>query len=140
MTGLTFTSLLAFGLLAAASPSGETRWMAVSQTAIAITGDISLGREQVVMAGARFPLRRAGEAPRFHADDGDHPAIVSAVTRSMNPGLLNKNRLCDAPVSWIVTWRSGADQLGMAVFSGHDQPIGESGGGLCGTFSYVRGR
>ena len=119
-----------------AAPPG-VRYVAESNTAISITGDIELSHERLIVARRIvIPLHVVAGARPFSTDQGKESARISRVTKSMNPVLLNGNRLCGAPVRWIVVWHMPERGLGMAAFSGERMPRSEDSPGLCGTFFY----
>ncbi|MGX7706445.1 hypothetical protein [Methylobacterium sp. Gmos1] len=127
----------------AASPalaaSGVERWSALSLTAQAITGDIALSPTRLVAAGRSLPLAVAADIPAFGTLAGPVAARILRVTRPVDPVLLRGNRLCGAPVRWIVAYRrEGGRRLTLAAFTGNDLPASESGPDLCATFSYAR--
>ncbi|MFH6782892.1 MULTISPECIES: hypothetical protein [Methylobacterium] len=134
--------LVAASLLAAApvlAGPGAERWTALSKTAMAITGDISLSPTRLVAAGRIVPLSVAADVPAFATLSGPVPARILKVTPPADPKLLHGNTLCGAPVRWIVAYRKDAGRsLTLAAFSGETLPAGESGSGLCATFSYAR--
>lgn len=113
-------------------------WQPLSKTAMSITGPIRLSPSMLATAGKTFPLRVAADVQSYNSDLGVFPARILTVTRPMNPVLVNKNTLCSQPVRWIVVYRTGKDQLGMAVYQDGPQPRGVDSPGLCGTFNYVR--
>ena len=130
--------LLALPTAAYAAP-GDEHWVATSTTAMGITGDIVLSPSSLAMArGVTLPLRVAADVPAFQTGVGAKAARILAVTRPANPAVLNGNRLCDAPVTWVVVWRMPRAGLGLAMFSGDRQPSGEQAGGLCGDYFYER--
>ncbi len=134
LAGLSF---LAFASNTTAKSSVET-WQPLSKTALSITGTIKLSPTALVTAGQTFPLRVAADVQSYNSDLGVFPARILTVTRPMNPMLANKNTLCSQPVRWVVVYRTGKDQLGMAVYQDGPQPRGVDSPGLCGTFNYVR--
>jgi len=131
---------------ARANKGGEERWEAFSNTAEAITGDILLSPTRLRAAGHDFPLKVVADLPRFGGEDGPVAARVLKVTKTVNPKLLNGNRLgCGHPIQWIVVWRlrggylqpKRGKMLEMAVFEGSNIPKSVDEPGLCGTFSYT---
>ncbi len=141
MRALLTTAAMAALLLAStaqARPKGVEHLTPYSRTADGITGPVDLSPTEMKAAGVRFPLRVAADVPAFKADIGTFPARILQVTRPMNPVLLNHNRLCGAPVRWIVVYRFGKTSLGMSVFSSKAQPVSDDSPGLCGTFNYDR--
>jgi hypothetical protein len=128
------TLALALATPAAASPP----WRPTSTTAVSITGKVTLSPEHLIAAGADFPLRLVGASPTLPYSHA-RPAMVFAVTRAMNPILLNGNRMCGptAP-AWIVAVPIDPNGLEIAVFAGPRTPTGPDSPGLCATFFYNR--
>ena len=87
-----------------------------------ITGKVTLSPDHLIAAGADFPLRLVGASPTLPYSHA-RPAMVFAVTRAMNPVLLNGNRLCGptAP-TWIVAVPIDPGGLEIAVFTGPRVP------------------
>lgn len=137
---LVATILLSSAWIEASAKAREERWIASSTTAISITGDIVLSPTRLQMAGHEFPLRVAADLPDFEGDLGRVPARVLAITRPMNPRLLNGNRFgCRQAIHWIVVWQSeGGKSLGMDTFSGAQMPGGAHDAGFCGSYFYQR--
>ncbi|WP_093569591.1 hypothetical protein [Methylobacterium sp. 174MFSha1.1] len=133
------TLLSALTVNPALAAPGVERWSALSRTAMAITGDITLSPTRLVAAGKSLPLAVAADVPAFGTLTGPVPARILRVTKPVDPVLLRGNRLCGAPVRWIVAYR-GDDgrRLTLAAFTGDTLPTRESGPGLCATFSYAR--
>lgn len=132
--------LASLGIATAAAAAGVEHWSATSNTAMAITGDITLSPTRLAMAGKSLPLAVAADVPAFGTSlNGPRPARILKVTRPADPKLLNGNTLCGAPARWIAVYRTDAGKsLNMAVFSSVAQPTGEDDKGLCGTFLYSR--
>ncbi len=126
---------------APAKPVGEERWVALSKTALSITGDIRLSPTRLKTARAAYPLAVAADIRAFGADDRPVAARVLRVTRPSNPVLLNTNRLCGRGlVRWVVVWRQPDDRtmLVMAAFSDRGMPKSIRAPGFCGTYHYSR--
>jgi hypothetical protein len=140
-----FTALLAGAVLAAGSASRSAaaappeHWTAVSQTAMAITGDMRFTPAQMVFqngVGMRIvPMSR----PR------GFPATATQLYRVVPPSdpvLLNGNRLCGARrVTYVLVSRarSPAGDVELSVYGGVRAPANE-GDGLCATYYYQRVR
>jgi hypothetical protein len=110
---------------------------------MAITGDILLSPTRLRAAGFDFPLKIAGDIPKFQTDfSGSVRARVLAVTKRMNPKLRNGNTLgCgrNQPIRWIVVWQyDHGKYLAMDTFSGSEMPKSAKEPGYCGGYFYFR--
>jgi hypothetical protein len=131
---------------AASSPPkerGEEVWTALSRTATDITGDIRLSPTNLRVAGANFPLRVVADVPQYRGDfDEPVAARILAVTRDMEPKLLNGNTLAcgrTEPAKWIVLWHHDHGKtLAMDVFTGGAMPRSVHEPGFCASYFYVR--
>jgi hypothetical protein len=143
---LGLTLLLAVSCAWAAA-AGE-HWEAVSTTAMAITGDVTLSPDRITFANGKFlALAPAGTAPGFDWS-GKKTATLYRVTAPADPVLLQGARLCGGhgpqPVTFIAVWKpdlvgSDVDPRGMAAFSGSARPGVAGGPGFCGTYNYEAG-
>lgn len=123
----------------AAGAPGVERWTAVSTTAMAITGDITLSPQKLVAAGKTFPLTVAADVTAFGTATGPKAARILKVTVPADPVLLHGNTLCGSPIRWIVVYRGdGGKELNLAASGGDAMPMAESDRGVCGTFLYAR--
>jgi hypothetical protein len=126
-----------------AAPAGE-KWMAVSTTALAITGDVTFSPDRIAFGnGKSLPLAPAGAAPGFDWS-GKKTATLYRVTAPADPVLLHGNHLCGQPVTFIAVWKpdlvgSDIDPRSMAAFSGSARPAVAGGPGFCGTYNYEAG-
>ena len=133
------TALATLLSVPALAEPGAEHWIAVSNTAMGITGDIVLSPKRLTMAGKTLPLQVAADVPDFGTDDGTVAARILRVTEPSDPVLLHGNRLCRA--QWIVVWHEhkfGQTNLEMDVFSSDARPSGENSPGLCGTYMYSK--
>lgn len=101
-------------------------WIAISNTAISITGDIEFSPSRMFFANhAVLPLIPAGSAIGFTWIDSmrDQPAKLYRIPTGTNPKLLNDNFLCGAniPPSFISVIEHGGDVY-LTVFSGGTTP------------------
>jgi hypothetical protein len=118
-----------FGVWAAAA--GE-HWEAVSTTAMAITGDVTVSPDRITFANDKsFPLAPAGTVPQFGAPTDQVSATLYKVTAPDDPLLLHGNRLCGGrapqPVTFIAIRKpalvgSDIDPRSLAAFSGSVRP------------------
>jgi hypothetical protein len=150
---MTFRTILATGGLTAAAllvlmTAGEAaaeQWEATSTTAISITGNVTFAPNRITFQnGASLPLAPVGHTDSFEAQGARVPADLYKVTAPADPLLLNGNRLCDGPVTWIITWSlsasPGRQGRGIAMFSSRKPPPpGGPRAGECGTYFYETG-
>jgi hypothetical protein len=140
--------LLTFCLAAAAQESGY--WRAVSSTARAITGDVSLSGERISINFVSFPMARirpltaAELSAAFDADQGaTGSGSLYKIDISGSRKFLHKNTLCgNEDAEWMATYVSGRS-LQVAFFSSQKPPLLTIEGranatDLCGTYSYVK--
>ena len=59
---------------------------------------------------------------------------VFTADSSANPKLVNGNKLCAAPATYVVIWSPGEGELGINIYSGPKAPTGT--GGLCASYFY----
>lgn len=125
-------------------------WIAASTTAKAITGDISIGTQKVIINFSGFtmaPIRTLGAAEVAAAFDADVNAGGSGqLYRLIIPAekrFLHHNTLCGTEeTQWMATYVSGRT-LQVAFFSGSNQPVLTVDAlantmNRCGTFMYAR--
>ena len=144
---------LALSLLSATALHAQTdhgNWRPVSKTASAITGDISLSEERLMMNFAPFTIasiRHAGPAEASAVfdlpADGNPGGELYRLNIPADRKLLHKNTLCGAEdTTYMLTSVSGKT-LQVAFFSGAKLPDLKPEGvasstTLCGTFMYSR--
>lgn len=124
-------------LVASVAPAfaeGDT-YTAYSNTAVSITGDISMDDFGITFAN--------GESLAFSALLGDHfivdgrrvNASVYSIENPSDPELENGNRLCGAgDVSYLASWAGGEGLTVVAVFTGDAAP--ESSDEMCASYIY----
>jgi hypothetical protein len=131
---------IAFLLALPAHAQGQ-RWVAVSTTAMAITGDIetspgtlrfSTGDSLTLVPVAQ---QVQGQWQMFGAPT---TADIYRVEPPSDPKLLQGNTLCGVPVTFMGVLRPGPDALILNVYSGEQPPRGEDPDldNLCATFTY----
>ena len=97
----------------AASHAQDDVWKASSNTATAVTGDITLGTDRIVFAN--------GESIRLVPVEGR--LGVFKVDPPANPVLMNGSRLCgEKDVTYVVLAQGSTVSLFMKVFEGPDVP------------------
>lgn len=128
------TRLLALALsLAVASPALADTYAAISNTAMSITGDIEFDD-----FGITF---ETGEQITFDQLIGDTFVVggervngsVYSVAEPKDPVLLNGNRLCGEPVTYVASW-GDANTTTVAVFSTQDAPASDAD--MCASYTY----
>ncbi|MGL4235724.1 hypothetical protein [Tabrizicola sp.] len=121
----------------------DRSFVAISTTAMAITGDITLSgqpeaRVMTVATGARVDLSFIGNVEANWSLTGAGPGPGGVYDVIGDPGaMLNDNSLCGAgtPATFVVFSEDG-NSMQMAAFSGA-QPESIDSPGLCGTYSYA---
>ncbi|NNF93729.1 MAG: hypothetical protein HKM91_03930 [Altererythrobacter sp.] len=120
----------------------EERWLAYSNTATSITGDIVLAPTRLWAAGAEFPLSFVKDVNDFGGLNGKVPARVFEVAQAIDPKLLNGNRLgsgAENPTRWIVLWQfDQGNSLAMETFEGEELPRSIYDPGHSGSYYYTR--
>lgn len=115
---------------AVAGEKGE-KWRAMSTTAIAITGDISVFSDHMVFGnGQRVSLTAVGKSGRN--------ARIFKLDVPANPKLLNGNTLCGPKaVQFVAFSKLDATTLSLSVFDRKEAPT-SSDDGPCGIYNYVK--
>jgi hypothetical protein len=139
--------LLATALPALAQDSGY--WKATSNTAMAITGDISISEEKLVIdyytvtiASIR-KLQAAEINSAFNAEANAPGGNLYRLNIPASKRMLHKNTLCGAEdTQWMATYTVGKT-MQVAFFSGSKMPVFTPEAlanttDLCGTFTYSR--
>lgn len=131
---------LVLAMAAMAARAEPASWLAVSKTAMAITGDIVLDDNKLTFANGSslhlepYEMSREGD---WADDDTEIAGDVFKIDPAANPELMNGNKFCDAPASYIVLWSPTQDELTVSVYTGDAAPIGDSKlDRLCATYSY----
>ena len=130
------THLLALTLsLALASPALADTYAAVSNTAMSITGDIEFDDFSITFENGEQITFDELIGDSFVVDGQRVNASVYSVAEPRDPVLLNGNRLCGAPVTYVASWGT-SDNSGtvVAVFSTEDAP--ESSDEMCASYTY----
>ena len=124
-------------MLATTAYAEPVSWIAVSKTAMAITGDIVLDEYSLTFANGESLDLEPYEADRVGdwAGSGEEVAgYVYKIDPSADPELLNGNRLCGTPVTYVVVWSPGEGELTLNAYSGKAAPTGTER--LCASYSY----
>lgn len=122
-------------LLASAVAGHADDYVAVSTTAMSITGDISFDDSAITFAnGATLGFSNL-VADHFEVDGQDLPASVYRIAEPADPELENGNRLCgNGDVTYLANWANGDTGSIIAVFTGEDEPT--SSAEMCASYSY----
>jgi len=99
-----FATLLA-ALAVSPLRADPVNWAATSNTAMAITGDIVLDDYSLTFA---YEADRVGN---WSGSGENVPGYVFKIDPPANPKLLNGNKLCAMPVTYVVTWSPGEGEL-----------------------------
>lgn len=125
-------------------------WVATSHTASAITGDIQLASDKIVMANAEHPLTLSRIlAPSELADAGRITSATQVSSARLyktsippTSTLVNGNTICGTDsAQWMLAVNSGESELSLAFFSGNTEPnlaynVVSTSRELCGTYGY----
>lgn len=131
MRSLLTAVIIVFG--SAAAQAQDDTWKASSETAIAVTGDITIGTDRIIFANGES-LKLVPVADSDGVFKADPPA---------NPVLLNGNRLCSRDVTYVVLAHGAGNALHMKVFEGPDAPLEAIAdalpqAGTCATYEFKR--
>lgn len=117
-------TVLTFFILGLPAQAQSHRWVAASDTAMSITGDIRVSADSITFAnGQSLTLQRVSED------------VYKAMPPS-DPKLLHGNTLCGSPVTYI-TLASSSEELEMKVYTGDIQPSASDGDQMCASYSYT---
>ena len=111
-------------------------WSATSDTAMAISGDIVVDDYTLTFANGKslaIEPYEAGGVGDWSRSGKSVAGDVFTADSSANLKLLNGNKLCATPVTYVVIWSPGEGELGINVYSGSKAPTGT--GGLCASYS-----
>jgi hypothetical protein len=131
---MTKARLLALALsLAITSPAFADTYAAISNTAMAITGDIEFDDFGITFENGKQIIFDELLGDTFMVGGERVNGSVYSVAEPKDPVLLNGNRLCGAPVTYVASW-GDANTTTVAVFSTQDVP--ESDAEMCASYSY----
>lgn len=118
-----------------AAPALADAYVAVSTTAMSITGDIELDDDGIRFANGEKLAFSSKVSDAIEVDGEEIEASVFEVTEPSDPLLENGNRLCgQGDVTYIATWRSQFDLTTVAVFTTLDAPSSDAE--MCASYSY----
>jgi hypothetical protein len=125
-------------LVASVVPGRADDYVAVSKTAMSITGDISFDDSGITFANGETLGFSDLVADHFEVDGQDLPASVYRIAEPADPELENGNRLCgNGDVTYLANWADGETGSVIAVFTGEDEPTGSAE--MCASYSYEIG-
>ena len=130
-------AILAF--MFAAAPATAEKYVAISNTAMSITGDIDFVPGSITFQnGAKIQLveMKMGQTGNWNAGGDALPGDIYKVDPAGNPKLLNGNRLCGTAVSYAVMYFLSPSDLHLNLYSGDTAPSGAASDQLCATFSF----
>lgn len=131
--------LLSLSVLSAASPSwAADDYKAASNTAMSVTGDISMDDFSITFETGDALSFSNLVADHFVVDGEQVPASVYRVADPSDPELLNGNRLCGSgPVTYVANWSAGDGLSAIAVFTGRHAP--KSSDEMCASYTFEEG-
>ncbi len=121
------------------------QWTATATDSIAITGDVTLYNNRMVMAGGKsFPIHKLHNLTISAIGGFNGPATLFKISSPSNPTLLNGNKLCgNDPITYVIIWHhpkimpGSPPGRGLAAFSGAAEPTGS--GNPCAVYFYEIG-
>ena len=131
---MTRTHHLALALsLCIATPALADTYAAISNTAMAITGDIEFDDFGITFENGKQIVFAELIGDSFVVGGETVNASVYSVAEPSDPVLNNGNRLCGAPVTYVASWGNDSSTT-VAVFSTENAP--ESDAEMCASYSY----
>lgn len=118
-----------------ASPAFADTYAAISNTAMAITGDIEFDETGITFENGEQITFNERVGDRLTVDGKTVEAFVYSLAEARDPVLLNGNRLCGAPVTYVASWEtSDGNGTIVAVFSTPDVPSSDAQ--MCASYTY----
>ncbi|WP_246245682.1 hypothetical protein [Mesorhizobium zhangyense] len=112
----------------------EDSYVAVSGTAMSVTGDIQFDDFSITFENGKTLNFSGLVADTFIVDGQEVPASVYQVSHPGDPVLENDNRLCGSgAVTYIANWDDNGRSL-VAVFTGDEAP--SSNEEMCASYTY----
>lgn len=125
---------LAVVLIATTSASAE-QYVAISNTAMSITGDIKLDDEHIAFSNGEHLDFGAVTSEVLMVDGEALDATIYQIAEPANPTLENGNTLCGSDsVTYIAAWKSADGLTQLAMFTGEATP--ESTDTMCASYLY----
>jgi len=134
-TGLVAAIISTFLASGAHAYTDEDSYVAVSGTAMGVTGDIQFDDFSITFANGKTLSFSGLVSDTFVVDGDEVPASVYRVDRPGDPKLENGNRLCGSgAVTYIANWDAGGDRSVVAVFTGDEAPSSDEE--MCASYVY----
>jgi hypothetical protein len=139
MKTLLLFTLLAFSLVTAASAA--EKFPAYSNTAMSITGDVTLGADRITFGnGKSVAVKKVASGKEGKWDPiatGAAKADIYELAKPQDPKLLRGNKLCGSgPVRYIAFFKTGDGLTEMVVFQPKADPFGSDPDRVCATYTY----
>lgn len=139
MKPLLLTTFLALSLVTAASAA--EKFPAYSNTAMSITGDVTLGADRITFGnGKSVAVKKVASGKEGKWDpvaSGKAKADIYELTKPQDPKLLRGNRLCGSgPVRYVAFFRTDDKLTEMVVFQPKADPFGNDPDRVCATYTY----
>ena len=139
MKSLLLSTLLALSLVTAAWAA--TRLSATSNTAMSITGDVTLGAGRITFGnGKSVAVKKVASGKEGQWDpiaSGAAKADVYELAKPQDPKLLRGNRLCGSgPVRYLAFFKTGDVLTELVVFQPKADPFGSGPDRVCATYTY----
>ena len=121
--------------LAAMMPAHADKLVAVSKTAVSITGDIEMDDYEIVFSNGQKLAFSDLVSYELDVDGKTVDASVYKVGTPVDPVLLRGNKLCGSgEVTYVASWFGTDDITMVAVFATPGVP--KSSGEMCASYSY----
>lgn len=134
-TGL-LAAVLSIGSIATATAyTDEDSYIAVSSTAMSVTGDIQFDDFGITFANGKTLRFSTLVGDSFVVDGEEVPASLYEIANPSDPRLENGNRLCGSgAVTYLANWDGGDGRSIVAVFTGEEVPSSDDE--MCASYTY----
>lgn len=132
-----FALVIAAASVATVSQASSETLVAISKTAMAITGDIEMDDFEMVFENGEKLVFDELVGDTFLVSGEEVGASVYSVRAPANPVLDNGNRLCgDSQVTYVASWSAVSDDslTIVAVFDTQDVPGSDAD--MCASYTY----
>jgi hypothetical protein len=125
----------------AATASATEKLPTYSNTALSITGDVTLGADRITFGnGKSVAVKKIASGKEGKWDpvaSGKAKADVYELTKPEDAKLLRGNRLCGSgPVRYVAFFRTDDKLTEMVVFQPKADPFGSDPDRICATYTY----
>jgi hypothetical protein len=128
MKPLLLSTLLALSLVTAASAAEKLP--AYSNTAMSITGDVTLGADRITFGNGKSVAVKKVASGKAKAD-------IYELSKPQDPKLLRGNQLCGSgPVRYVAFFKTDDKLTEMVVFQPKADPFGNDPDRVCATYTY----